>query len=203
MKPFPIVAVFPLVIVLAAGCAKAPADKLASAEQAVTGAQTVGAPAYMAEDFAKLQGMLTAAKQELADQNNKFAFLRDYDQSEHLLTAVQADATRVAAETGMKKDEAKAAAVQSQQAAQESVKKAQDLVALAPVGKDRAALQEIKSDVGGLAASVGEVQAAIDAGDYKAAQAKGQAILDKSQQVSTEIEHALAKARKTQSVKKR
>jgi hypothetical protein len=203
MKRFAIVALIPVVVVLAAGCAKAPAEKLSSAEEAVDQAKTAGAPTYMAEDFAKLQSMLTAAKNEIAEQDGKFGFLRDYEKSEQLLTALQADATRVAVEAGKKKDEAKASAAQAQQAAQESVKKAQDLVAMAPAGKDRAALQEIRTDVDGLAASVSEVQSAMDAGDFKAAQAKAHAIQDKSQQVSAEIESALAKVQKAKPGKKK
>jgi hypothetical protein len=176
---------------------KAPTDKLASAEQAVNHAQTVGATTYMGEEFAKVQGMLAMAKNELAEQNDKFAFLRDYEKSEQLLTTVQADAARVAAETGKKKDGAKAVAAQAQQAAKDAVKKAQNLIAMAPIGKDRAALQAIKADVDGLAASMGEVQTAMDADDYQTAQAKALAIQDKGGQVSTKIEHVLAKAYKT------
>ena len=70
---------------------------------------------------------------------------------------------------------------------------AQQLVAKAPVGKDRAALEAIKADVRGLNASLTEVAAALEAGDYKAAQSKAKAIQDKSHSVSAEIQSALAK----------
>lgn len=73
------------------------------------------------------------------------------------------------------------------------MKATQALVAKAPVGKDRAALEAIKADAEGLNKSLGEVQTAIDGGDYLAAQAKAKAIQDKSQAVSAEIQHALGK----------
>jgi hypothetical protein len=180
-------------MVLMVGCAQAPTDKLATTESAVNDARAAGAPNYMAEDFAKVEGMLTNAKNEMAEQDSKFGFLRDYGRAEELLTSARTEAGRVAAETAKKKEEAKQAALQTQQAAQESVKTTQGLVAKAPVGKDRAAVEAIKADANGLTASLAEVQTAIDAGDYQAAQAKAKAIKEKSEMVSAEIRGALAK----------
>lgn len=184
------------VLLLAAACAKAPTDELAAAEKAVSDARAVDAPRYMAEDFTKLDGMLANAKNEIAEQDSKVAFLRDYEKAEQLLTSIKTEAGRVIQATAQKKEEAKTAAVQAQQAAQEAVQRAQDLVTKAPVGKDRAALEAIKADVEGLSTSLSEVKTAVDAGDYQAAEAKARAIQEKSQTVSTEIESALAKVQK-------
>lgn len=192
MKRVSVLICAPLLL-MAIGCAKPPTDKLAAAEKAVSDAREAGAPAYMAEDYAKLEGMLATAKKEIADQDAKIALTRDYEKAEQLLTAVQTDAVRVVAETGKKKEEAKVAALQAQQAAQEAVKKTQDLVAKAPVGKDRAAVEAIKADAQGLNASLSEVQSAIDAGDYLTAQTKAKAIQEKAQAVAGEIQTALGK----------
>lgn len=181
------------VLLLAVACAKPPTDKLAAAEKAVNDTRAAGAPTYLAEDFAKLDGALTNAKNELAAQDAKFIFLRDYGKAEELLASAQAEAARVTSETAKKKEEAKTAAMQAQQIALEAVKNTQDLVAKAPVGKDRAALEAIKADVAGLSKSLSEVNTAIDAGDYLGAQSKAKAIQDKSQTVATEIQTALAK----------
>lgn len=181
------------------GCAQAPTEKLAAADKAVNEARSAGASNYMAEDFAKLEGMLTNAKNEIAAQDSKFAPLRDYGKAEQLLASAQADAARVTTDTAKKKEEAKAAALQAQQAAQEAVKHAQGLVAKAPAGKDRAALEAIKADAQGLAKSLNEVQGAIDAGDYLAAQAKAKAIQEKGQAIASEVQTAMAKV---QSAKK-
>lgn len=181
------------VLLVAVGCSKAPTDKLAGAEKAINEARTAEAPDYMAEDFAKIEGMLTTAKNEIAQQDAKMALLRDYDKAEQLLTTAQTEAVRVIGEVGKKKEEVKATAIRAHHDAQAAVKTAQDLVAKAPVGKDRAALESIKTDVKGLGTSLTEVQTALDAGDYKTAQAKAKAIQDKSQAVSAEIQFALAK----------
>jgi hypothetical protein len=182
-----------LVLVVAVGCSQAPSEKVEATEKAVSDARAAGAPNYMAEDFAKVEGMLTNAKNEIVEQDSKFGFLRDYGKAEQLLASAETEATRVSTEAARKKEESKQAALQDQQAAQESVRTTQALVAKAPVGKDRAALETIKADAQGLTTSLTEVQTAIDSGDYLAAQAKAKAIKDKSEAVSAEIRTALAK----------
>ncbi len=182
-----------VMLLLLAACAKPPTEQIDTAEKAVKDAQQSGATAYTPQDYAKLEGMLANAKKEVADQDAKFTLLRDYGKAEQLAASTKAEAERVKAEAEKKKEEAKTAALQTLQVAQEAVKATQELVAKAPVGKDRAALEAIKADAEGLTKSLGEVQAAIDGGDYLAAQAKAKAIHEKSQAVSTEIQNALAK----------
>jgi hypothetical protein len=190
-------------LLLVAACAQPPTEKLAAAEKAVGEARGAGAPTYLGEDFTKLEGMLASAKKEVAEQDAKFALLRDYGKSEQLLASITTDAARITTETGKKKEEAKVAATQAQQAAQAAVQAAQALVAKAPAGKDRAALQAIKADSEGLTASLTEIQKAIDGGDYQGAQAKAKAIQDKAQAISTEVETALAKTQKGKLAKKK
>jgi hypothetical protein len=202
MKRLLMFAVVP-VLLLSAACAKAPTEKVTAAEKAVNDARMAGAPKYAPEEFAKLESALTNAKNEVAEQDAKFGFLRDYEKAEQVLTATQTEATRVSAETAKRKEEAKAAAMQAQQAAQSAVTTAQDLVAKAPTGKDRAALEAIKADIDGLATSLPDIQKTIDAEDYQAAQAKAKAVQDKSQAVSAELESALAKVHKAKPTKKK
>lgn len=182
------------VLLMLVGCAKPPTEKVAAAEKAVEEARAAGAPQYVGEDFAKLESMLASAKSEIAAQDSKMALLRDYGKAEQGLSSVQGDAARVTADAAKKKEEAKNAALQGQQAAQAAVQTAQDLVARAPVGKDRAALEAIKADAEGLKNSLAEVQAAIDKGDYQAAQVKAKAIQEKGQAVAAEIQTAIDKS---------
>lgn len=191
------------VLLLATACTKAPTEKVMAAEKAVDDARAAGAPKYTPEEFAKLESALTNAKSEIAEQDAKFGFLRDYEKAEQGLTVAQTEATRVSAETAKRKEEAKTGAVQAQQAAQVAVTTAQQLVAKAPVGKDRAALEAIKADIDGLATSLPDIQKTLDAEDYQAAQAKAKAVQDKSQAVSAELESALAKVHTAKSAKKK
>jgi hypothetical protein len=178
---------------LIAGCAQPPTDQINAAEQAVKEAQQSGAATYVADDYAKIEGMLGALKKEVADQDGKFVLLRDYGKAEQLAKTAKAEGERVKVEAVKKMEEAKTAAMQAHQAAQDAVKSTLDLVAKAPAGKDRAALESIKTDADTLKASLNDVQAMIDKSDYLGAQTKAKAIYDKSQAVSHEIETALAK----------
>ncbi len=178
---------------LAVGCGQAPNDKLSEAEKAVMNAKLSGAQAYIPEDYAKLEGMLTNAKTELADQSGKFALFRDYGKAEQLLVAVKTETSKLIEETKKKKAETKDAALSAHQAAKDAVKAAQALVAKAPVGKDRAAVEAIKNEAKALTASLNEVQMAMDTEDYLTAQSKAKAVQDKSLALSSEVRGALAK----------
>ncbi|MDP1768098.1 MAG: DUF4398 domain-containing protein [Nitrospirota bacterium] len=180
-------------LLILTACAKPPTEQIEAAEKAVSDAQQSGASTYVADEYAKVQGSLAALKKEVSDQDGKLAIFRDYGKVEQLAVAAKSDAERLKAEATKKKDEAKAAALQAQQVAQEAVAATLALVAKAPTGKDRAALESIKADAEALKASLNQVQMAIDTADYPVAQTKAVAIHEKSQAVSHEIEAALAK----------
>ena len=185
-------------LLMLTACAKAPTEQIAAAEKAVTEAQQSGAATYVADEYAKIEGTMAALKKEVSEQDGKFALLRDYGKVEQLAAAAKSDAERVKVEAATKKEEAKAAALQAQQVAQEAVASTLALVANAPTGKDRAALESIKADANALKESLNQVQTAIDAADYPTAQTKAKAIHEKSQAVSQEIKAALAKIGKRQ-----
>jgi hypothetical protein len=188
-----IVAPLALGVLLVSGCARPPAEQIEAAERAVKEAQQGGAATYAAEEYAKLEGNLAALKKEVADQDGKFALFRDYGKAEQLAASAKAEGERVKTEAAKKKEEAKAAALQAQQVAQEVVRSTLDLIAKAPVGKDRAALGAIKAEAEALNALLSQVQTALDKEDYPTAQTQAKAIHEKSQAVSLEIEQALAK----------
>ena len=82
-------------VVLVGGCAQPPADQINGAEQAVKDAQQSGAATYVANDYAKIEGLMAAMKKEVADQDAKFALLRDYGKAEQLAATTKAEAERV------------------------------------------------------------------------------------------------------------
>ena len=180
-------------ILILTACAKPPTEQIEAAEKALKEAQASGASTYVPDEYAKIEGTLAALKKEETNQAGKFALFRDYGKVEQLAINAKSEAERLITEATKKKEEAKAAALQAQQAAQEAVKTTLELVAKAPAGKDRAALESIKADAEALKASLNQVQMAIDTADYPTAQTKAKAIHEKSQAVSQEIEAALAK----------
>lgn len=192
-----------LALIAIVGCAEPPSQQIQEAEKALKDAQESGAATYSAEEYAKLEGTLAAMRKEVADQEGKFSLFRDYGKAQQLSASAKADSERVKVASAQKKDEAKAAALQAQQVAEEAVKATQDLVAKAPVGKDRAAVEAIRNDVEGLKSLLKQVQASIDKEDYPAAQTQAKAIHDMSQSVSTEIQNALAKVGRGRPARKR
>ncbi|HKT36349.1 MAG TPA: hypothetical protein VJR03_16100 [Nitrospira sp.] len=188
---------------LLGGCAQPPTEQINAAEQAVKDAQQSGAATYVANDYAKVEGLMAAMKTEVSEQDGKFALLRDYGKAEQLAATTKAEAERVKADAAKKMEEAKFAATQQQQAAQAAVASTLDLVAKAPAGKDRAALESIKTDAEALKASLNDVQMLLDKTDYLGAQTKAKAIQDKAESVSHEIETALAKIGKGKTVAKK
>jgi len=180
-------------LLLMAACSQAPTDKLNEAEKSVMDAKLAGAQAYAPEDFAKLEGLLNNARKEVEDQNAKFALFRDYSKAEQALASVKAETPALIEVTAKKKAEAKDAAVKVYDEAKDAVRQAQALVAKAPVGKDRAAVEAIKNDAKALTASLNDVQMAMDTEDYLTAQARARAVMDKSQSLSEEVKRALAK----------
>jgi len=187
------------VSLIATGCAKPPSEQLEAAEQAVKEAQQSGANLYAPEEYAKLEGSLAAMKKEAAEQDGKIGLLKDYGKAEQLAASTSTDAARVKTEAAQKKEEARTAALQAQQVAQEAVSSTLQLVAKAPVGKDRAAIEAIKNDAEALKSSLAQVQTALDKEDYPAAQAQAKAIDEKSRAVSSEIQNALAKVHRGKS----
>ena len=192
---------FVVVLVLTAGCAKPPVDQIQTAERAVAEARTVEAGKYAAEDFAKLEGQLTLLTKEIDTQNEKFSLLRDYGKAEQLAATLTAEAQKLVQISTAKKHEAQQAATRALQAAREAISTAQSLVAKAPVGKDRAALEAIKHDAEVLSLSLQEAQKALEEGEYLDAQYRAKAIADKAQSVAEEIESALAKVKGTRTTK--
>ncbi|MDF0645658.1 MAG: hypothetical protein P0111_16630 [Nitrospira sp.] len=190
-------------LLLLGGCAQPPADQISSAEQAVKDAQHSGAATYAADEYAKLEGGIAAIRKEVADQEAKFALFRDYGKVDQLVATVKTDAERIKAESLKKLEEAKMSAVQAHHAAEDAVKRAADLIATAPAGKDRAALESIKADADALKASLNDVQMMIDKSDYLTAQTKAKAIQEKSQALAHEVEAALAKIAKAKPVRGR
>jgi hypothetical protein len=180
-------------LLILTACAKPPTEQIEAAEKALKEAQASGASTYVPDEYAKIEGALAALKKEATDQEGKFALFRDYGKVEQLAVTAKSEAERVSTEAAKKKEEAKAAALQAQQVAQEAVTATLALVAKAPTGKDRAALESIKADAEALKSSLNQVQMAIDTADYPTAQTKAKAIHEKSQAVSHEIETALAK----------
>ncbi len=167
------------VVLLAAGCAQPPTERLEAAQKAVEAARSAGAPEYAKEDFAKLEQQFALAKEELAKQEKAMAIFRSYADADRMLTRVAEEGKQVETKAAANKEAAKTAALTVEKEAQQAVASAKELLAKAPVGKDRAAVESIKHDLSGLEESLGTVHQLIEKGDYTGAEAQAKSLKDK------------------------
>jgi hypothetical protein len=184
-----------LAILLLAGCAQAPTERLEAAQKAVDAAKATGAPEYAKEEFAQLQQQFGLAKDELAKQEQTISVFRSYTAAEKLLTDVVQASQQVEAKTVERKEAARTAALALEKEAQQVVASAKELMAHAPTGKERAAVEAIKADLGGLETGLGAVHQLIEQGNYLGARLQAKAVKEKGSAISAEIQNAIAKAK--------
>ena len=179
---------------LMGGCAKELTEEAAAAKQAVEGAQGAGAAKYAADDFAKVQGNLKAAEDELKAQREKFALFRSYDKAKDLLAKAKADGERVQKDVVVKKEEAKRAAEAAEQEAKAAVESAKALLTKAPGGKGtKADISAMREDLRSLEASLQDVRAALEKGDFLGAKAKATGITEMAGKDASDVQQAIAK----------
>lgn len=193
----------------AQGPGKPPTEKNEVAEKAIKAVQANDASTYIPDEYTKIEGTLSALKEEVTHQDGKLALFRDYGKIWQLAVTEKSEAERHKPK-GTEKKETKASALQVQKVAQEAVTAPLALVAKAPIGRGRAVLESIKVDGEVLKASLNkaslnQVRIVIDIADYPTTQTQAKAIHEKSQAVSREIETALAKIgkRKPSAAKKK
>lgn len=184
-----------VVMVVMTGCAQPPTEQLEAARKAVEVAQAAGASEYAKEDFAKLEEQFTLAKDELAKQEKALSIFRSYTDADKMLIKVVEAGGHAAAKAAQNKEAAKTSAVALEKEAQQVVASAKVLLAKAPTGKERAAIETIKQDLSGLETSVGAVHQLIEKEDYLGAEAQAKALKDKGVAVSGEIQTAIDKAK--------
>lgn len=183
------------VLLLINGCAQPPIMQLEAAQKAVDDAKTAGAEIYAKDDFMKLEQEFALAKDELAKQETVFPIFRLYDDVGEMLNTVVVYGGHVAAKASQNKEAAKTAALAMEQEAQQVVASAKELMAIAPIGKERAAVEAIKQDLLGLETSLAVIHGLIENGDYLTAEVQTTALKEKGVTVSGEIQSTIKKTR--------
>lgn len=184
-----------LATILMIGCAQPPTEQLGAAQKAVETAKAAGATEYAKEDFVALEQQFALAKDELAKQERAVSIFRSYTDADKMLIKVVESGEHVAAKAAQNKEAAKTAALAMEKEAEEAVASAKVLMAKAPTGKERAALETIKQDLSGLETSMGAVHQLIEKGDYLGAEVQAKALKEKGVAVSGEIQNAIDKAK--------
>lgn len=177
------------------GCAQPPTEQLGAAQKAVDAAKAAGATEYAKEDFTALEQQFVLAKDELANQEKALSIFRSYTDADKMLGKVVEAGGSVAAKAAQNKEAAKTAAIGMEKEAQKAVASAKELMAKAPTGKERAAVETIKQDLSGLETSVGAVRQLIEKEDYLGAEVQAKALKEKVVAVSGEIQNVIDKAK--------
>ena len=181
--------------ILVIGCAQPPTERLGAAQQAVDAAKAAGATEYAKEDLVALEQQFALAKDELTKQENVLPIFRSYTDADKMLITIVESGGHVAAKAAQGKEAAKTAALAMEKEAREVVASAEELMAKAPSGKERAALESLQQDLSGLQNGLGAVHQSIEKGDFLSAETQAKTLKNKGASVSEEIQKAIEKTK--------
>ncbi len=175
------------------GCASKPEQEITSAEQALDKARVAEADVYAKDEFEKAQQTLEAAKAEIAAQDDKFALTRSYDEAKKMLADAQQQADGLVAKAQANREAARVAAEEALKQAQQSLEAAQAALKTAPKGKDtKAELEAMQADLQAAQDSLITAQQNLEAGKYIEATNAANALKQKADNVTTEVQQAIA-----------
>lgn len=178
-------------VLLVAGCAQAPTEKLEDLEQAVADASSAQAERYAPDAWAVLQDRQVSLEAELTAQEEKMAFLRSYDEVTKLVeeTRLAAEAAEEAAVAAEQQARVEASALIAD--AKVKLEEVNDLIKGAPRGKgSQADLAVLKDDASQLELAIDAGEEAYNAGDYLTAKVKAEAALGTLDKIKAEIQSA-------------
>lgn len=192
-----VIAATVLTAAMMTGCGKAPEMEMQQAQQALDSAMTTDAADYAPDALQMAEDTLNAARAAQAEQDNKMALLRSYGATKALYVSAKNLTEQAMAQAAAEKEKARGAVAALLTQVQGAVDSATAALAKAPTGKDtKAELALIKNDLASITAVHLEAQAEFEAGKFKSAQDKLEAVMTKAQSLTAEIAAASAKKRK-------
>jgi hypothetical protein len=181
-------------VVFMAGCAKVPQMEIDNAKAAVEEARAAGADLYQQAQFGAVQDSLKVALANVETQKSKL-FSR-YGAVKVQLEGVKTLAMQVKESTLARIEEVKQEITTTMTEVEALVTENKDLLTKAPKGKEgREALEQIKTDMAGIDASVVDAQTMLASGDLLGTLDKIKAAKDKSMGINAELKEAIEKAK--------
>jgi len=188
------VAALLVMAVALSSCAKAPQADFDAAKAKLEEARTAEAEKYAVNEFRAASDSLDAAQREIEAQNGKFALFRKYGHAKTLIASADAQFVTAKQAAIEGKERTKIEAEQLMTQAQAAIDSTNMLVEKAPKGKEsRADLELIKSDLTGTQASLDEARASFQREEYLEAKAAAEAVINKANQLSAEVNAAIEK----------
>lgn len=186
-----------VVLLVAAGCQKAPQAQLDLAKAVLDSARTVQADRYLAAEFNAIQDTLNAAVATIEEMKSVSALKRNYKGAIAQLESVKTNAESLIANVAAKKEEVKKEAEGLVGELTTLVSEAKDLLAKAPKGKEgKAALEAIQQDITVIENTLAEAPGIVAKGDFLTAKDKLAAAKEKVLSIKAELQAAIDKYKK-------
>jgi len=181
-----------MVMMLAAGCARPPAEQIEAAKTAVESARKAEADLYAPAAFKALQKSLDDAL-DMVERKN-------YGEATTMLEEVVSEAERVEALAKANKEKKGKESQAKFEEAMAAVVRAKESLEKAPTGKgSQADIERMKNDLATLAASLPEVEQAINRGDFLDALDTTESVLTGISEIETDVQGAIEKQQRLKS----
>ncbi len=175
-------------------CGKVPQAKVDATNAAIAAAQTAEAAVYVPAEFAAVQDSMKAINAEIEVQKSKL--FKKFGPVTIKLDETLAAANKAATDAVAKKEEVKKEVETSLAAVKAVIEENKTLITKAPRGKEGAAvLEQIKTEMTTIEASVAEAQGLFDKGSYMDALNKVKAANERATGINTELKDAIAKVK--------
>jgi hypothetical protein len=175
-------------------CGKVPQAKVDATNAAIAAAQTAEAAVYVPAEFAAVQDSMKAINAEIEVQKSKL--FKKFGPVTIKLDETLAAANKAATDAVAKKEEVKKEVETSLAAVKAVIEENKTLITKAPRGKEGAAvLEQIKTEMTTIEASVVEAQGLFDKGSYMDALNKVKAANERATGINTELKDAIAKVK--------
>jgi hypothetical protein len=176
-------------------CGKVPQAQIDATNAAITAAQTAEAAVYVPAEFAAVQDSMKAIMADVEAQKSKL--FKKFGPAKLKLDATLALANQVAANAAVKKEEVKKETETLMTGIKGVIEENGTLMKKAPRGKEGAAvLEQMKTEMATIEASVVEAQASYDKGAYMEALNKVKAANERAVGINTELKDAIAKVKR-------
>jgi uncharacterized protein YicC (UPF0701 family) len=176
-------------------CGKVPQAQIDATNAAITAAQTAEAAVYVPAEFAAVQDSMKAIMADVEAQKSKL--FKKFGPAKLKLDATLALANQVAANAAVKKEEVKKETETLMAGIKGVIEENGTLMKKAPRGKEGAAvLEQMKTEMATIEASVVEAQASYDKGAYMEALNKVKAANERAVGINTELKDAIAKVKR-------
>ena len=184
-----------VMVAVFSSCGKVPQAEIDAANAAIATAQSAEAAIYVPAEFTALQDSMNAINADIEVQKSKM--FKKFGTAKVKLVETTALATQVAANAADKKEEVKKEVEASMTAVKTVVEENKTLMTKAPRGKEGAAvLEQIKTEMATIEASLVEAQGLYDKGSYMDASNKVKAANESATGINTELKDAIAKVKR-------